>query len=114
MIAAQRCGASEIVDPRPYAVGLIAQSFHDYPHLSAVLPAIGYGADQIRDLAETIRRTPCDLVVLGTPVDLRRLMALERPVVRVRYELEERTTPGLDQAIEAALARFWRERGSRD
>lgn len=114
MIAAQRCGASEIVDPRPYAVGLIAQAFHDYPHLGAVLPAIGYGADQIHDLAETIRRTPCDLVVLGTPVDLRRLMALERPVVRVRYELEERTTPGLDQAIEAALARFRRERGSRD
>ncbi len=114
MIAAQRCGASAIVDPRPYAVGLIARAFDDYPHLGAVLPAVGYGADQIRDLAETIRRTPCDLVVLGTPVDLRRLMALERPVVRVRYELEERTTPGLDQAIEAALARFRRDHGSRD
>ncbi len=113
-IAAQRCGASAIVDPRPYAVGLIVRAFHDYPHLGAVLPAVGYGADQIRDLAETIWRTPCDLVVLGTPVDLRRLMALERPVVRVRYELEERAAPGLDQAIEAALARFRREHGSRD
>jgi predicted GTPase len=113
MIAAQRYGASAIVDPRPYAVGSIAQAFQDYPHLDAVLPAVGYGADQIRDLAETIRRTPCDLVILGTPVDLRRLVTLERPVVRVRYELEERTSPGLAQAIDAALVRFQHEHGSR-
>ncbi len=113
MIAAQRYGASVIVDPRPYAVGLVARAFQEYPHLDAVLPAVGYGTDQIRDLAETIRRSPCDLVILGTPVDLRRLMALERPVVRVRYELEERTAPGLAHAINATLARFWRERGGR-
>lgn len=113
MIAAQRHGALEVVDPRPYAVGLIAQAFRDYPHLEAVLPAVGYGADQIRDLAETIRRTPCDLVILGTPVDLRRLMTIDCPVVRVRYELEERTSPGLAEAVDAALARFWRDHGSR-
>lgn len=113
MIAAQRYGASVIVDPRPYAVGLVARAFQEYPHLDAVLPAVGYGTDQIRDLAETIRRSPCNLVILGTPVDLRRLMALERPVVRVRYELEERTAPGLAHAINATLARFWRERGGR-
>lgn len=113
MIAAQRYGASAIVDPRPYAVGLVARAFQEYPHLDAVLPAVGYGTDQIRDLAETIRHSPCDLVILGTPVDLRRLMTLAQPVVRVRYELEERTTPGLAHAIDATLARFWRERGSR-
>lgn len=109
-IAARQYGASAIVDPRPYATGLIAAAYHDYPQIGALLPAVGYSTAQIHDLAETIQRTPCDVVVLGTPIDLRRLIAIERPVVRVRYELEERSKPGLVELLDAALARIGRER----
>ncbi len=105
-IAARQHGASAIVDPRPYAAGLIAAAYRDYPQIGALLPAVGYSAAQIHDLAETIQRTPCDVVVLGTPIDLRRLIAIERPVVRVWYELEERSKPGLVELLDAALARI--------
>jgi len=98
-VAAQQGGAAEIVDPRPYAAGSIAATFRKYPHVERVLPAMGYGDEQIRDLEATVRATPCDLVVIGTPVDLRRLMQFDKPVVRVTYELAERTKPDLEDLL---------------
>ncbi len=87
-IIAKQFEAAEIVDPRPYSVGSIKETYAKYPHLGAVLPAVGYGEKQIAELKETIARTPCDAVVIGTPVDLRRLMAIDKPTVRVKYELK--------------------------
>lgn len=99
VVAAREHGAAEIVDPRPHAVGSIAETFRKYPRTGAVLPAMGYGAEQIRDLEATIRATDCDLVVIGTPIDLRRLIRFDRPAVRVTYDLAERGKPDLTDAL---------------
>ncbi len=88
VVAARRFGAAELVDPRPYAVGSIAQTLEDYPHIGALLPAMGYGAEQIAELEETINAVDCDLVLTATPIDLRRLIDVRHPVDRVRYELQ--------------------------
>jgi predicted GTPase len=101
-LAARRFGAALIVDPRPHAVGALQQAYTDYPHMGRVLPAMGYGEQQIADLAETIRRTPADLVLVATPVDLRRVVQLDKPALRVRYELQEIGAPTLYDL----LARF--------
>lgn len=101
-LAARRFGAALIVDPRPHAVGALQQTYIDYPHIGRVLPAMGYGNRQIADLAETIRRTPGDLVLVATPIDLRRLVNLDKPALRVRYELQEIGAPTLHDI----LARF--------
>jgi predicted GTPase len=85
LLAAKAGGASEIVDPRPYATGEIAEAFEHYPHLHDVLPALGYGDRQLADLAETIARVPCDMVVIGTPIDLRRVIDIAKPAVNVSY-----------------------------
>jgi predicted GTPase len=89
VVAAKRSGASEIIDPRPYAVGTIADTFAKYPNVGALLPAMGYSDEQVADLAATINSMPVDAVVIATPVDLRRLATIEKPAVRVTYELEE-------------------------
>ncbi len=102
VVAARAHGAAELVDPRPFAVGRIADTFRKYPGIGTLLPAVGYGEEQIADLEETIRRTDCDVVIIGTPVDLRRLITIDQPAVRVRYELKERGTPDLP----SVLARF--------
>jgi predicted GTPase len=102
-VAAKRYGAAEIVDPRPYAVGSIRDTYAAYPGTGPVLPAMGYGEEQVHELAETIRRTPADLVVIGTPVDLARLVQLDKPSVRVRYELEELGEPSLTDVLERFL-----------
>jgi len=94
-VAAREHGAAELVDPRPYAVGSIADTFAKYPQTKDVLPAMGYGDGQIRELEETIRATPCDLVIIGTPIDLRLLVTLDKPAVRVTYDLAERGQPDL-------------------
>lgn len=94
-VAAERHGASEIIDPRPYAVGSIRDTFNAYPTTGAVLPAMGYGAEQIAELEATINATPADLVLVGTPIDLRRLVRISKPAQRVRYELREIGTPNL-------------------
>lgn len=99
VVAARRFGAAEIVDPRPYAVGSIRETFEQYPTTGAVLPAMGYGDEQIADLQETIRGTPADLVIIATPVDLRRLLTFDTPAVRVRYELQEIGEPTLAQLL---------------
>lgn len=94
-VAAKRFGAAEIVDPRPYAVGSIAATYQKYPTTGAVLPAMGYGERQIKELEATIDATPCDLVLIGTPIDLRRVLKLNKPAQRVRYDLQEIGAPTL-------------------
>jgi len=89
IIAAERQGASELVDPRPYASGSITETFRKWPQIGPLLPAMGYNQTQIQELEETINRTPADRVVFGTPIDLRRFMTLNKPAVRIFYELEE-------------------------
>jgi predicted GTPase len=86
-VAAERTGVSEIVDPRPYVVGSIAEAYDHYPEIGKVLPAMGYGKEQMRDLEKTIEATICDAVVIGTPIDLTRFIKINKPSTRVRYEL---------------------------
>jgi predicted GTPase len=95
VLAARAHGAAEIVDPRPYAVGTIARTFEAYPGIGPLLPAMGYGDEQVRDLDATIERTPADLVLIATPIDLRRLIRVGKPSQRVRYELRELGKPDL-------------------
>jgi len=104
-IMAQRLGAKEIVDPKPYAVGSIKETYKKYVHLGTILPAIGYGEKQIAELKETIDRTPCDVVVIGTPIDLRRVMTINKPTVRVNYELQVLGPFSLEQVLEEFLQR---------
>jgi len=89
MIAAWNYGASEIVDPRPYTVKSITDTYKKYPKIGVLLPAMGYGDEQVKDLEETINRTDCDSVVIGTPIDLGRILKLNKPSTRVKYELQE-------------------------
>jgi predicted GTPase len=98
-VAAQRFGAAEVIDPRPYAVGSIARTFEKYPTTGPVLPAMGYGEEQICDLEKTIDATPCDLVIIGTPIDLRRLVKFSHPTDRVRYELQVIGQPTLAEIL---------------
>ena len=98
-IAARRMGAGEIIDPRPFAVGSIKATFKKFPHLNDVLPAMGYGDKQISELEETINAAKCDLVLSGTPIDLRRVLKANKPVVRVRYELDEIGRPNLEDVL---------------
>jgi predicted GTPase len=99
VIAAQKFGATEIVDPRPWVVNSIAEVFRQYPAIGTLLPAMGYGDDQIKDLEATINRVDCDTVIIGTPVDLRRVIKIDKPSVRVRYELAEITRPDLRDVL---------------
>jgi len=87
-IAAAKFGAAEVVDPRPYAVGSVKRAFEKYPHLSNILPAMGYDGSQIKDLRETVERVECDLVIVGTPINLKRIIDLPKPFLRVRYEIK--------------------------
>lgn len=99
VVAAQRFGAEEIVDPRPYAVGSIVETYRKYPTTGHVLPAMGYGEQQMHELEETINATPCDLVIIATPIDLSRLLKIYRPHQRVRYELQIIGQPSLDDIL---------------
>ena len=103
MIAAQQYGAAHVVDPRPYAVGTIAQAFQSYPHIGPVLPAMGYSRDQIGDLEASINRTPCDLVLFATPIQLPRILSIDRPTLRVRYEYRDHGEPTLEDALHARM-----------
>ncbi|MEM3725353.1 MAG: cyclic 2,3-diphosphoglycerate synthase [Candidatus Bathyarchaeia archaeon] len=108
-IAAKNFGAREIVDPKPYAVGSIKEAYERYTHLGAILPALGYSEKQIAELKETINRTPCDAVVIGTPIDLRRVMTFDKPTVRVRYELKVLGPVSLEQVLEDFIDRSVRK-----
>jgi len=94
-VAAQKFGAAKIIDPRPYTTGEIKKTYESYPNIGVLLPAMGYSDRQIRDLETTINRVPCDVVIVGTPIDLNRIIKIKKPALRVTYELEEIGEPSL-------------------
>jgi predicted GTPase len=99
VLAARRHGAAEIVDPRPYAVGRLQETFENYPEIGTLLPAMGYGEEQMKDLGETIARTPAEVVLVATPIDLRRIIKFDKPALRVHYELQEIGKPDLEDVL---------------
>jgi predicted GTPase len=103
-VAATQWGASQIVDPRPYAVGTIKMTFEQYTHVTEVLPAMGYGGRQMAELQDTINAADCDLVLIGTPIDLGALLKINKPTMRVGYELEEKATAALRAEVEQVIA----------
>jgi len=106
VVAARKFGASELVDPRPYAVGKLAGTFAAYPGIGKLLPAMGYGEEQVRDLELTIERTDCDTVVIATPIDLDRIVKIRKPTVKVGYELQEIGKPDLEDVLDGFCSRM--------
>jgi predicted GTPase len=102
-VAAREFGAAEIVDPRPHAVGSIQATFEKYPHVKEILPAMGYGDRQMADLEATINAVDCDVVLIGTPIDLAKLLRIEKPTMRVRYELDEKARDALRAEVERVI-----------
>jgi len=100
IVAAQRFGAAEIIDPRPYVVGRIAETYRIYPNIGKLLPAMGYGEQQMKDLAATIEKTECDSVIIATPIDLGRIIQINKPNTRVQYSLQEIGNPNLEDILE--------------
>ncbi len=98
-VAAQKFGCAELVDPRPYTVGKLAETFEIYPHIGTLLPAMGYSDQQLKDLETTINSTDCDSVVIGTPIDLNRIIDIKKPNTRVYYDLQEIGEPNLDGVL---------------
>ena len=99
MVAAEKFGAADIVDPRPYLVGKLKETFDQYPGIGTLLPAMGYGKEQIKDLETTINNTECDVVIIGTPIDLRRIIDINKPSVRVTYDLQETGSPTITDIL---------------
>jgi predicted GTPase len=106
IVAARKFGASEIVDPRPYTVGKLSETFRIYPNIGALLPAMGYGRQQLNDLEATINNTDCDSVIIATPIDLNRIIKITKPNTRVYYDLQEIGKPDLKDVIEEFITRF--------
>jgi predicted GTPase len=100
VVAAQKFGAASFVDPRPYTVGKLSDTFKTYPNIGVLLPAMGYGEQQLKDLEETIDRTECDSVVIGTPIDLSRIIKINKPFTRVNYNLQEIGRPNLTDVLD--------------
>jgi predicted GTPase len=100
VIAASKFGAMELVDPRPWVTGKIAETYEKYPEIGELLPAMGYGEQQMKDLEKTIAAVDCDSVIIGTPIDLRRVIKIKKPSVRVTYDLQEIGRPNLEDALE--------------
>ena len=100
-VAAKRFGAAEIIDPRPFAVGAVKETFKNYPHLHNILPTVGYSRKQVKDLEQTINNAKCDIVISGTPIDLRRILKANKEIVQVRYELKE-----IEGNLEGVLRKF--------
>jgi len=99
VMAAFKFGAAELVDPRPFAVGTIAETYRKYPGIGVLLPAMGYGEQQMKDLETTIQKTECDLVIIATPIDLGRIVDFKKPTVRISYELDEIGTPTISDVL---------------
>jgi predicted GTPase len=99
IVAARKFGAKEIIDPRPYTVGSITDTFKKYPEIGTLLPAMGYGDKQVKDLEDTINKTDCDSVIIATPMDLNRIIRINKPTVRVQYELEQTSGPDLKKIL---------------
>jgi len=106
VVAAKRYGAAEIVDPKPFAVGRLADTYKAYPHIENILPAMGYGEEQINDLSLTIERTDCDSVIIGTPIDLARVIDIKKPNTRVEYSLQEIGHPDIEDVLEELIAKI--------
>jgi predicted GTPase len=106
VVAAQKFGAAEFVDPRPYAVGRMAETFKIYPNIGVLLPAMGYGEQQLKDMETTINNTDCDSVVIGTPIDLSRIIKINKPYTRVYYNLQEIGRPNLDGVLDEFVKKF--------
>jgi len=102
-VAAKKFGAAELVDPRPFLIGELQKTFEKYPDIGILLPAMGYGEAQLRDLEATINSTNCDTVVIGTPIDLSRIIEIRKPHTRVHYDLQCIGKPDLEEAIETLL-----------
>lgn len=105
-VAAERLGAASLVDPRPYAVGSLVDTFNKYSHVQQVLPAMGYGEQQLKDLEATINATPCDAVIIGTPMDLTRIIHIQHPTTRVYYDLDEVGEPNLEQVLSEFVKKY--------
>src|SRR6185312_5837047 len=103
IVAAERLGAKEIIDARPYAVGTIKDTFNKYQHIQNVLPAMGYGKQQLKDLEETINNADCDAVIIGTPMDLTRIISINKPCTRVHYDLDEVGNPNLTEILKGFI-----------
>ncbi len=108
-VAARKFGAAELVDPRPYVVGRLQETFQTYPDIGKLLPAMGYGEQQLRDLEATINNADCDAVVIGTPIDLTRIIDIQKPATRVHYHLQEIGHPNLDEVVTEFLAGLGRD-----
>ncbi len=104
-VAALKYGAGELVDPRNYVVGRLAETFKIYPNIGTLLPAMGYGEQQVKDLEATIENTPCDAVVIATPIDLNRIVKINKPTVKVGYELQEIGSPDLEQVLDEFIVK---------
>jgi predicted GTPase len=103
---AQKFGAAELVDPRPYTVRSITATYEKYKGIGMLLPAMGYGDAQVRDLETTINKVPCDVVVIGTPIDLNRIIKIKKPTVRVTYQLQEIGSPNLEDVVNGFVKKF--------
>jgi predicted GTPase len=106
VVAAQKFGAAGIVDPRPYTVGRLSETFEIYPEIGAVLPAMGYGEQQLKDLETTINSTECDSVIIGTPIDLNRIIKIDKPNTRVYYNLQEIGRPNFDMILDEFVKKY--------
>ena len=104
VIAAERFGASEIVDPRPYLVGTLQDTFVKYPNIGTLLPAMGYGAQQVQDLQATINATDCDVVISASPIDITGLLQVDKPLVRIRYKYKDKSTPTIGDVLRERFA----------
>ena len=105
IITAERYNASEIIDPRPFATGSIKETLSLYPHIKNLIPAMGYAERQIKDLEDTINNIPCDMVLIATPVDLARIIKIDKPSVRISYEIEEMGRPAIADILERFIER---------
>ena len=106
VVAARKFGAAELVDPRPFTVGRLTETFEKYPNIGTLLPAMGYGEQQLKDLETTINNTDCDSVVIGTPIDLNRIIKIKKPNTRVWYDLQEIGNPNLEEVIDDFVKKF--------
>jgi predicted GTPase len=106
IVAAKRFGAAEIIDPRQYAVGKLAETYRLYPNIGNLLPAMGYGEEQMSDLSATIERTDCDGVVIATPIDLARVIKINKPNTRVEYSLQEIGHPDMEDVLKDLILKI--------
>jgi len=106
IVAARKYGAAQLVDPRPFVVGKLAETFRIYPNIGTLLPAMGYGQQQVKDLEATINKTDCDAVIIGTPIDLNRIVKINKPTTRVYYDLEEIGHPKMDEIIADFIKKY--------